>query len=61
MHSNNIDRGAVVDQDMAPIKLKQGPNEVMLKVTQGGGGWAACARIIGTDGAPIQGLKVKAD
>jgi HEAT repeat protein len=60
VHSNNIDRGAVVDQDMAPIKLKKGVNELMLKVTQGGGGWAACARIVGTDGFPIADLKVQA-
>jgi HEAT repeat protein len=59
VHANNIDRGLVVDQDMAPIRLKQGPNELMLKITQGGGGWAACARIIGTDGKPIRGLRVE--
>jgi HEAT repeat protein len=59
VHSNNIDRGQVVDQDMAPIKLKQGPNELMLKVTQGGGGWSVCTRIVGPDGLPIKGLRVK--
>ncbi len=58
-HSNNIDRGLVVDQDMAPIRLRQGPNELMLKITQGGGGWAACARVIGTDGKPVRGLRVE--
>ena len=60
VHSNNIDRGAVVDQDMAPIQLKKGANQLMLKITQGGGGWAACARIVGSDGRPIPGLKVQA-
>ena len=55
--SQNVDRGAVADQDMAPIKLKKGPNELLMKVTQGGGGWAVCARIVGTDGIPITGLK----
>jgi HEAT repeat protein len=59
VHSNNIDRGQVVDQDMAPIKLKQGTNELMLKVTQGGGGWSVCTRIVGPDGLPIKGLRVK--
>lgn len=57
VHSHNIDRGAVADQDIAPIQLKQGGNQLMLKITQGGGGWAACARIVGTDGQPIAGLK----
>jgi HEAT repeat protein len=59
VHSNNVDRGQIVDQDMAPIKLKQGPNELLLKITQGGGGWSVCTRIVGPDGLPIEGLRVK--
>jgi len=59
VHSNNIDRGQVVDQDMALIKLKQGSNELLLKITQGGGGWSACTRIVGSDGFPIEDLRVK--
>jgi HEAT repeat protein len=45
VHSKNADRFLVADQDRAPIKLKKGKNVLMLKVTQGGGGWMACARI----------------
>ncbi|MCX6905218.1 MAG: VCBS repeat-containing protein, partial [Verrucomicrobia bacterium] len=59
VHSNNVDRGQVVDQDTAPIKLKKGTNDLMLKITQGGGGWSACARFVGTDGKPIPGLLVQ--
>ena len=59
VHSNNVDRGQVVDQDMAPIKLKRGANELLLKITQGSGGWSACARIVGPDGLPIEGLRIK--
>jgi HEAT repeat protein len=59
VHSNNVDRGQVVDQDAAPIRLNQGTNELMLKVTQGGGGWGACARIVGTDLKPIPGLRIE--
>ncbi len=59
VHSNNVDRGQVVDQDAAPIKLKKGVNELVLKVTQGGGGWSACARIVGEDGKPIPDLMVE--
>jgi HEAT repeat protein len=61
VHSNNVDRGIVADQDMAPIQLKQGANELLLKITQGGGGWAACARIVGNDGRPIKGLKAQVE
>ncbi|HEV2395097.1 MAG TPA: FG-GAP-like repeat-containing protein [Verrucomicrobiae bacterium] len=59
VHSNNVDRGEVTDQDTAPISLKKGANELMLKITQGGGGWSAVARIVGTDFKPIRGLRVE--
>jgi HEAT repeat protein len=59
VHSNNVDRGQIADQDTAPIQLKKGPNELLLKITQGGGGWSACARIVGTDLKPIPGLLVE--
>lgn len=58
VHANNIDRGWVADQDAAGVKLAQGTNELMLKITQGGGGWAASARLVGTDGKPIPGVQV---
>jgi len=59
VHSHNVDRGMVADQDTAPIKLKQGANELILKISQGGGGWSACARIVGVDGRPIKGLRTE--
>lgn len=57
--SKNVDRGEVVDQDTSPIKLKKGANELLLKVSQGGGGWSVSARIIGTDGKPISNLLIE--
>lgn len=56
VHANNTDRGAVPDQDTAPIQLKKGANLLMLKITQGQGGWVACARIVSKEGVPIPGL-----
>ncbi len=56
VHANNIDRGEAADQDTAPIKLKKGTNDLLLKITQGGGGWSASARLVGADGKPIPGL-----
>jgi HEAT repeat protein len=56
VHANNTDRPAVPDQDTAPIKLKAGTNVLLLKITQGQGGWSACARIVSTDGTPFPGL-----
>ncbi len=59
VHSNNVDRGDQADQDKAAIRLKPGTNELILKVTQGSGGWSARARIVGADGAPVPGLRVQ--
>ena len=56
VHTNNVNRGDVADQDIAPVRLNKGANELMLKITQGGGGWGAHARIVGTDARPIAGL-----
>lgn len=60
VHSNNVDRGEVADQDVAPIRLRQGNNELLLKISQGGGGWSVSARIVGPDGMPISGLQDQA-
>jgi hypothetical protein len=46
---NKVDRGVVVDQDSHPITLKAGRNALLLKISQGGGGWGFCLRL--TDGA----------
>jgi len=59
VHSNNVDRGEVVDQDAVPIKLKKGTNELMLKISQGGGGWSASSRIVGADFKPIRDLRAE--
>jgi HEAT repeat protein len=58
VHANNVDRGDMADQDKAPIRLAKGTNELMLKITQGGGGWSARARIVAPDGQAIPGLLV---
>lgn len=55
--ANNTDRPATVDEDTAAIKLKQGANLLLLKITQGGGGWSACARLVSPEGAPLAGVR----
>jgi hypothetical protein len=37
---------------MVPVRLKAGANALRLEVTQGGGGWAACARLVSPTGSP---------
>ena len=44
--------------DSVKVQLKAGWNTLLLKVTQGGGQWSACARLRTPDGAgPLAGLK----
>lgn len=48
---NRVDRGMALDQDIVPCKLKKGKNEILIKVSQGAGGWCFCARVTAPDGA----------
>ena len=59
IHSNNTDRNYVVDQDKIPFHLRAGANEMLMKVSQGGGGWAVSARVVGADGGSVPGLGVE--
>lgn len=58
VHSNNAVRPCTPNQDKAKIKLKQGLNTLLMKVTQGGGQWAACCRVRSPDGKELSGVTV---
>lgn len=44
-------------QVKATLELKKGWNDLMLKITQGEGGWEACAKLRLPDGGPLPGLR----
>lgn len=46
-----VGRGVTPDQDRIPVTLRKGRNTVMLKVTQGVGGWGFCVRFAGLEQA----------
>lgn len=46
-------RGLTVDQDRVRVRLRKGTNRLLLKVTQGGGGWEFCVRLTDLQGNPI--------
>lgn len=46
-------RGLVPDQDLVPVMLRPGVNQILLKVWQHMMGWEFCARLTTEDGAPI--------
>ncbi len=61
IHANNVTRPAGPAQDKVEVTLKQGWNRLLLKITQSGGEWAACARLRRLDGSKLEGLKVQTE
>jgi hypothetical protein len=59
VHANNAQRGLVPPFDILDIKLREGWNDIMLKVTDCTAGWATCCRIRHTDGTAIDGLELE--
>jgi hypothetical protein len=59
IHSNNVMRGVAPAQDKVAVTLAAGWNELLLKVTNGSGGWATCARLVSEDGGKIENIKEK--
>ncbi|NOZ23021.1 MAG: hypothetical protein GXP25_18260 [Planctomycetes bacterium] len=61
VHANNTGRPITAGSDTAKVTLEQGWNSLLLKITQGGGHWSACARFRDPDGFRLEGLKVQAE
>ncbi len=61
VHTNNATRPAAPGQDKTNVTVKQGWNQLLLKITQGGGEWAVCARFRQVDGGKLEGLKVQTE
>jgi sugar phosphate isomerase/epimerase/HEAT repeat protein len=55
-HEMNVPRGYIPFEDTIPVVLLKGTNTLMMKITQGGGGWEANARVRDADGLPLAGL-----
>ncbi len=53
VHDNFVDRGTTPDSDIVQIRLEAGVNKLLLKISQGGGGWNFCARITDREGRPL--------
>ena len=56
VHANNALRGVSPDQDKVDVTLREGANQLLLKVTNGGGDWGAMARFTTQDGEPLRNL-----
>jgi len=59
IHKKNIMRGHTQAEDIVEVYFKKGWNSVLMKITQGIGGWGASLVITDPEGEPIEGLKYK--
>jgi HEAT repeat protein len=50
---NRVDRGAAVDQDIVPCQLQQGKNRILVKISQGAGGWNFMLRVTKPDSTAL--------
>lgn len=57
VHANNAMRALSPGEDKVDITLRKGWNNILLKVTQGSGGWEVCVRLIGPDGEILKNVK----
>jgi len=57
VHSMMAMRALTDFEDLVDIELEEGWNAILLKVVQGGGGWAAGARVRGPEGTDLEGLR----
>jgi len=60
VHANNAARGCAPRQDLVKADLREGWNDLLLKIVNRGGGWAFACRIRQPDGSALEGLKVEA-
>lgn len=58
IHSADLVRNALLDQDTIPVTLEEGKNKVLVKVTNHEtNGWGMYFRVTDTQGRPIPGLR----
>lgn len=61
VHRNNALRGCARGADTVAVILRAGWNDLLVKVTNNGGGWAASVRVRAPDGDRLEGLRVEAE
>ena len=59
VYEKNVPRSLTTDNDKIPVSLRAGENVLLLKVTQGGGDWAAHARLVDANNNPLAGVTYK--
>ncbi len=57
VHANNVTRGAERGADTFTAQLNEGWNEILIKIVNGGGGFAACMRLRDPEGGALPDLE----
>ncbi|MCB2157006.1 DUF5110 domain-containing protein [bacterium] len=57
VHRNSVGRPYKSKQDIVPVHLKKGTNELLLKITQGAAGWEFGVHVDAPDGTPALAVK----
>jgi tetratricopeptide (TPR) repeat protein len=60
VHKNLVARVYAAQSDRVPIRLLQGPNKLVVKITQGTGGWCFGAQLLRSNGEFLTGMKCSA-
>jgi hypothetical protein len=57
VHANNTGRPLAPRQDKKQVTLKEQWNDLLVKVTNGSGGWEVCVRLANSEGKLLDGIK----
>jgi len=57
IHENNASRPCSPGEDKKQVMLEKGWNDLLLKIVQGGGDWAACLRFRNPAGGKLEGIR----
>lgn len=60
VYAKNVSRALQPGSDVVEVSLHSGWNRLLFKVTQHNQGWAFCARLLKSDGSPVEGLRCEA-
>ena len=61
VHRNNLYRAYNQGDDVVKVRMEEGWNKIMMKITQGTGGWEASLVITDPDSYPLEGLRNRAE
>ncbi len=56
VHANNASRGVTPGQDKVAVTFNDGWNNLLVKVTNGGGDWGVCVRVADAQGKLMSGM-----